>query len=128
MTKDVKFNAWPKAKLDMEKVSKYELLFMLKHDVFFESLKEFETAQILTLLEPLTFHTSSTRYKCDFIAITSEGRFLVIEVKGSKKQRGYHYSRARMSAAAAVFRIFDFIIVIPDPKKEPHEWPYEILK
>ena len=125
--KNLKAKAYPKF-INDSRLTKYERKFICESSKFFESVPDFEDAVLFPVVEPITFHTGNVNYRCDFFAMTSKGRLLVVEVKASNRQRGYHYSRARMAAAAAMLPVIDFIVVFVDEKVEPHKWKYELFR
>ena len=52
--------------------------------------------------EPVTWNLPGNRYTSDFCAILSDGRVVFVEVKCSKRQRGYRDARSKLRAAAAL--------------------------
>ncbi|MBN1348395.1 hypothetical protein JXJ21_03235 [candidate division KSB1 bacterium] len=48
-------------------------------------------------------------YTPDFIYWLSDGRVVLVEVKGSKKQKGYRDSRTRQRVATGLFPLFVFV-------------------
>ena len=58
----------------------------------------------LTQYHALTLHLPGGSYTPDFLHILADGRLVVVEVKGSQKQRGYRDARAKLRAAADLYR------------------------
>lgn len=78
--------------------------------------------------EPLTFNMHKSKYTPDFIAIGKNNQEMtVIEVKGSKHQKGYYYSRSRMLLAFNLFPCFHWIIVEASRRKKPNNWDWTYL-
>jgi hypothetical protein len=65
---------------------------------------ELAQAVSLTLYHPLTFHLPGGSYTPDYCHILADGTMVVIEVKGSKMQKNYRDARAKLRAAADVYR------------------------
>lgn len=64
----------------------------------------------LTMYEPMAFYIPGGRYRPDFMHILEDGKIVFVEVKGSKKQKNYRDSRAKLRAAAEVFSFFTWIM------------------
>ena len=73
---------------------------------------EFGQPVVLTMYEPMAFYIPGGRYKPDFMHILENGEIVFVEVKGSKKQRGYVSSRQKLRAAAEVFHFFHWCMCI----------------
>ncbi len=58
---------------------------------------------VLTQYHPLTFHLPGGSYTPDFMHIMADGRLVVIEVKGSRKQPNYRDARSKLRAAQALY-------------------------
>lgn len=52
--------------------------------------------------EPVTWNLPGNKYTPDFVAILEDGRIVQVEVKGSRKQRGYRDARSKLREAAAM--------------------------
>ena len=66
----------------------------------------------LTMYEPIAFYIPGGRYRPDFMHILEDGRIVFVEVKGSKKQKNYRDSRAKLRAAAEVFPFFTWMMSV----------------
>lgn len=64
---------------------------------------------LLTLYEPLTLNLPGGRYTPDYLHILSSGEQIFVEIKGSKKQKGYRDARSKLRAAAEVFPFWTFV-------------------
>lgn len=61
--------------------------------------------------EPITFNMNGMKYTPDFLGVTEDEEVVVIEVKATKRQRGYYYSRSRIIASHMMLPHFHYIIV-----------------
>jgi len=84
---------------------------------------ELQTATQWQGYEPVTFNIPGGRYKPDFMHVLADGRIAWVEVKGSKKQRGYRESRSKLRAAASIHPWFIWIEAIG----EYMSWEIETL-
>ena len=66
----------------------------------------------LTQYHAFTLHLPGGSYTPDFLHVTSDGRMLIVEVKGSTKQRNYRDARSKLRAAAELYRWAVFYEVI----------------
>lgn len=66
----------------------------------------------LQMYEPLRFKIPGGWYKPDFLHLMSDGTIVLVEVKGSKKQRGYRSSRQKLRAAAEIYPFWRWLQVI----------------
>ena len=62
------------------------------------------------------------RYTPDFEAWLEDGTTVYVEVKGSKRQKGYRDSRSKLRAAAEVYPMFTWIQVV-----ESEGWTVEVI-
>lgn len=62
--------------------------------------------------EPVTWNLPGNRYTPDFVAILEDGRIVHIEVKGSRKQRGYRDARSKLREAAAMHPEYTWVEAI----------------
>jgi hypothetical protein len=69
---------------------------------------ECDTAVALTQYHPFTLHIPGGNYTPDWLHILSDGRLVVVEIKGSTKQRGYRDARSKLRSAAETFRWLTF--------------------
>lgn len=74
------------------------------------------------LYEAKTFHIGNVKYTPDFnvVLVSPEhgvSKLLVnVEVKGSKRQRGYETTRAKLKIAAAMFPEYKWVEVLVDAR------------
>lgn len=61
------------------------------------------SAVVWTQYHPLTFRLPGGSYTPDFLHILADGRIVLVEVKGSKQQKGYRDARSKLRAAAEVY-------------------------
>ncbi len=62
---------------------------------------------LLTQYEPIIFNLpGGLKYTPDFLHILEDQRILLVEVKNSKKQKGYRVTRNKIITAAALFPYF----------------------
>lgn len=57
----------------------------------------------LTLYEPLSFNIPGGSYRPDFLHILQDGRLVLVEIKGSKRQPNYRDARSKLRAAAELY-------------------------
>lgn len=57
----------------------------------------------LTLAHPLAFAVPGGRYTPDFLHILQDGRLVLVEIKGSKRQPNYRDARSKLRAAAELY-------------------------
>jgi hypothetical protein len=67
---------------------------------------------VRTVYHPFTLHLDGGKYTPDFLHILDDATQLVVEVKGSRKQRGYRDARTKLRAAAARFDYWRFAEVL----------------
>ncbi len=65
---------------------------------------ELRCAVALTQYHAITVHLPGGSYTPDFLHILADGRLILVEIKGSKQQRGYRDARAKLRAAADLYR------------------------
>lgn len=64
---------------------------------------ELGCAVTLSQFHPLTFHLPGGNYTPDFLHILTDGRLVLVEVKGSQQQKNYRDARSKLRAAAAIY-------------------------
>ena len=70
-------------------------------------LATFEVKVLLTQYEPFTFHLpGKIKYTPDFVHILADRRLLIVEVKNSKKNKGYRVTRNKLVTAASIYPYF----------------------
>jgi hypothetical protein len=84
---------------------------------------EFGELVLLTLYEPVTLRLPGGSYRPDFLHILEDGRTLFVEVKGSKKQKGYRDARSKLRAAAEIFSFWTFC----EARGGGEEWVVEVI-
>ena len=62
--------------------------------------------------EPVAFYIPSGRYKPDFAHFLEDGRIVFVEVKASKKQKGYRSSRQKLRETANVYPMFTWVMAV----------------
>jgi len=85
---------------------------------------EFGEAVLLTLYEPIRLSIPGGHYTPDFLHILEDGRTLFVEVKGSKKQKGYRDARSKLRAAAEIFNFWTFA----EARGGGEEWVLEVVE
>ena len=71
---------------------------------------EFDGARVLRMdYEPETFNLPGEKYTPDFRCILETGRVIFVEIKGSKKQKGYRDARSKLRAAAELNPMYTFV-------------------
>lgn len=83
-------------------------------------MDEFQKQVVVQMYEPVAFYVPSGRYKPDFMHILEDGTMIFVEVKGSKKQKGYRSSRQKLREAANVFPMFTWVMAVKG-------WEIEVL-
>ena len=80
-------------------------------------------AECLVLLyEPLRFKIPGGSYTPDWLCLLADGRIILVETKGSKRQRNYRDARSKLRAAAEVYSWWTFVEVV-----EANGWTVEEL-
>jgi hypothetical protein len=64
-----------------------------------------------------TFHIPGGKYTPDFQHFTTDGQVIVVEVKGSKAQKGYRDARTHLRAAARINPWFIFYEALGNQKQ-----------
>jgi len=64
---------------------------------------EVEGEVVETYYHPLTFHLAGESYTPDFLHLLADGRLVLVEIKGSTKQKGYRDARSKLRAAAVMY-------------------------
>ncbi len=82
----------------------------------------FQSSVVLMLYEPCRWKIPGGHYTSDFMAVLEDGRVLFIEVKGSKRQKGYRDARSKLRAAAVTYPMFTWLEVV-----EELGWTIEVL-
>lgn len=59
--------------------------------------------------EPVTFNLPGGKYTPDWLHILENGQVVIVENKGSKKQKGYPAARIRLIQAATIHFYFTFV-------------------
>lgn len=62
--------------------------------------------------EPVTWNLPGNKYTPDFCALFIDGSVMFIEVKGSRKQRGYRDARSKLREAAAMYPEYTWVEAI----------------
>jgi len=70
---------------------------------------EYEAEVLAELYEYWTFRIPGGKYTADFYYILESGRVVIVEVKGSRKQKNYRDARSKLRAAAAMNPWFTFV-------------------
>ncbi len=105
------------------KTSRHEERFIIGFDEFCEYNLEFAGAKLILEHEPITFRLPNLRYTPDFLVTLANEELAVIEIKGSRYQRDYYYSRARMIAISHALPLFYFVIIeLGRVKNKPKDW------
>ncbi len=71
--------------------------------------EKFEATVQFWSYEAVKLAIGNSWYMPDFIYWLDDGRIIIVEVKGSKKQRGYRDSRTRQSVASGLYPCFVFV-------------------
>ena len=87
--------------------SEYERIFSLFGRAIIEDHYHIKVVEMT--YEPETFNIPGARYTPDFRIIMATGQIVFVEVKGSKKQRGYVTTRTKLRATAELNRCYKFI-------------------
>ena len=74
--------------------------------------------------EAITFHIPGGRYKPDTMHIMTTGDIVFVEVKGSKKGRGYARQRSKLRAATELHPWFTFVEAVG----KGESWEVEVMK
>ena len=72
--------------------------------------------------EPLRFKVPGGFYTTDWLALLADGRVVFVEVKGSKKQKGYRDARSKLRAAAEIYCWWTWVEVV-----EQDGWTVEVI-
>ena len=78
-------------------------------------MSEIGMMPILTKYEPMKFSIPSGVYTPDFLHQLPDLTLLFIEVKGSKKQKGYARARAALKNATTIYPLFRWAEVVKLP-------------
>ena len=74
---------------------------------------EFDGARVLRMdYEPETFNLPGGSYTPDFRCILETGQVIFVEIKGSKKQKGYRDARSKLRAAAELNPMYTFVVAV----------------
>jgi len=68
--------------------------------------EHFDAAVLLMLYEPCRWKIPGGHYTPDWMAILGTGMVVFVEVKGSRKQKGYRDARSKLRAAAEIYSAF----------------------
>jgi len=74
----------------------------------------FESRVMWLAYEPMRFRVPGGHYTPDFGAVLEDGRMVFVEVKGSRKQKGYRDARSKLRAAAEWYAMFTWIEVVEE--------------
>ena len=74
--------------------------------------------------EPITFNLAGNKYTPDFMHLTDRGEVVFVEIKGSKRQRGYRDARSKLRLAKATHPWFTFVECIG----RSDNWTVEIIE
>lgn len=74
--------------------------------------------------EIFKFKLGKPIYTPDFIHIMEDGRVVVVEVKASRKQRGYRTSRDKLRTAAGLYPFFVWLLAVG---KKNGPWDIEFI-
>ena len=77
---------------------------------------------IVLQYEPCRWKIPGGQYLPDFMAVLANGAVVLVEVKGSRKQRNYRDARSKLRAAAAMYPMFTWCEVV-----ESYGWRVEVL-
>ena len=81
-----------------------EQVFALQGRLWLQS--RFATPVAVLLYEACKWKLPGGWYTPDFMAVLDDGRVVFVEVKGSRKQRGYRDARSKLRAAAELYPMF----------------------
>ena len=74
------------------------------------------------MYEPQRFKIPGGHYTPDWLALMSDGRVVYVEVKGSKRQKGYRAARSKVRAAQEIYPMFTWVEVV-----ESEGWSVEVI-
>ena len=78
--------------------------------------------------EPVKFVLGKPIYTPDFMHLLEDGRIVIMEIKGSRHQRGYRSSRTKLRTAAGIYPFFIWTLAIGNKQKgEINEWEVEFI-
>jgi len=77
---------------------------------------------MVMLYEPMRFKIPGGNYTPDFLAVCADGTMILVEIKGSRKQRNYRDARSKLRAARATYPYFTWCEVV-----EQDGWKVEVL-
>lgn len=120
---------------NLQKKSKRKIKDPRPWDTRYKSAEEEEFARLgVTLLgydfsgaptslryEPFTLRLASGRYTPDFVLNVGCDLVAIVEVKGSKKQKGYDRTRVKLHEAANTYPEFRFV----EARREDGQWVIE---
>ena len=84
--------------------------------------EHFDVAVGAMFYEPCRWKIPGGHYTPDFMAILEDGRVVFVEVKGSRKQKGYRDARSKLRAAAEIYKMFTWIECV-----EQDGWTVEVI-
>ena len=77
---------------------------------------------LLLLYEPLRFKIPGGAYTPDWLCLLADGRIVLVETKGSKRQKNYRDARSKLRAVAAVYPWWVWVEVV-----ESEGWKVEVI-
>ena len=85
----------------------------------------FDSEVLVTHYEPFTFNLpGKIKYTPDFLHVLKDRRMILVEVKNSKKQKGYRVTRNKLVTAASLYPFF----VWAETLMESPKWNFEIIE
>jgi len=72
--------------------------------------------------EPCKWKIPGGHYTPDWMAVLDTGQVLFVEIKGSRKQKGYRDARSKLRAASEIYSIYTWCEVV-----EQDGWRVEVL-
>jgi len=80
---------------------------------------------MLQLYEPIALRYAGNYYTPDFFYILDDGRGVFVEIKGSKKARGYRETRSKLRACAKTYGWWTFCEAVGG---ERNGYEFEVIK
>lgn len=84
--------------------------------------EHFDVAVAAMFYEPCRWKIPGGNYTSDFMAVMEDGRIVLVEVKGSRKQKGYRDARSKLRAVAEIYQFFTWIECV-----EQDGWTVEVI-
>jgi len=82
----------------------------------------FDAAVVAMFYEPVRWKIPGGQYTPDWLCLMETGMVVFVEVKGSKKQKGYRDARSKLRAVQAMYPFFTFVEVV-----EENGWQVEVI-